>query len=519
MGTRLTIGLVVTNEKVPKHIRDLIEWASGHSAIRIAGLVVVPQLGAEAGKPAPLAAQAMWKLIHRMETRRLKSSKFSEAFEYAEASVAVLPNSGVGDLDLLLLCGAGSPGDESLPQARLGIIEVCYGNEEPHGGGPPGFWEVLQKRGKTAFFIRHRQSNSGPWCVVYRGCVPTQGYDLLNRAALLTRAHRYLKLLLERWARSGTPPETMSCFPYAGAAPRDPGFFDGMCYLAAIVGRALQFKAKSAIGLQERWGISFVKQRWQNALLYEGTQIANPKGRYFADPFLFVRNGETFCFVEDFPDSEGKGVISVLKLTDGGASCMGRVIEEDFHLSFPFPFEYDGQIWICPESHQSGQIRIYRCKKFPLEWEPHSIAMDGVSAVDTMIFPSDGRWWMLTNIDPGVGAETFSELHLFSASAPVGAEWVAHPMNPVLVDPQFARNAGMLKDGARLFRVSQERAFGSYGVSASISEITQLTLTGYREELKVTLQPEFRAGLTGMHHFHSVDGVCVWDHKRWERVR
>ena len=92
-------------------------------------------------------------------------------------------------------------------------------------------------------------------------------------------------------------------------------------------------------------------------------------------------------------------------------------------------------------------------------------------------------------------------------------------MNPVLVDPQFARNAGMLKDGARLFRVSQERAFGSYGVSASISEITQLTSTEYREELKVSLHPEFRAGLTGMHHVHSAGGISVWDHKRWERVR
>lgn len=515
MGVPLTIGLIVNDKKVPKHVNELIEWANGQPAIRVAGLIVVPEGDAER---VPLAAQAVWEMIRRLEARRLKGSHFSGAFERSDAVVGTLSTNDAAHLDLLIQCDNVGHMDGVLPHARLGVIELGYGDDRAQRGGPPGLWEVLQKRGKTGFFIRHRDSNSARWRVVYRGFVPTQGYSLLNRAALLTRVQRYLKLLIEGVARSDALPTAMTCFPYAGVAPRAPGFFDGIRYIAAVLSRALQFKAKSALGLQERWGISFVQQDWQNASLWEGQRIENPPGRYFADPFLFVRDGETFCFVEDFPDSEGKGVISVLKMGEGSASFMGRVIEENFHLSFPFPFEYDGQLWMCPESHQSGQIRIYRCKKFPLEWELHSIAMEGVSAVDTMIFPSDGRWWMLTNIDSAVGTETFSELHLFSAPTPVGAEWVAHPMNPVLVDPQFARNAGMLRDGERLFRVSQERAFGSYGVSASISEITQLTATGYREALQLTLHPQFRVGLTGMHHFHSAGGVSVWDHKRWERA-
>ena len=36
-----------------------------------------------------------------------------------------------------------------------------------------------------------------------------------------------------------------------------------------------------------------------------------------------------------------------------------------------------------PESHQSKDIRIYKCTKFPLKWKLHGILMKNVSAVFT----------------------------------------------------------------------------------------------------------------------------------------
>ena len=50
---------------------------------------------------------------------------------------------------------------------------------------------------------------------------------------------------------------------------------------------------------------------------------------------------------------------------------LGPVLEENFHLSFPYIFEYKDKIFMCPETHQKKEIRIYICEDFPLKWKFH----------------------------------------------------------------------------------------------------------------------------------------------------
>ena len=73
---------------------------------------------------------------------------------------------------------------------------------------------------------------------------------------------------------------------------------------------------------------------------------------------------------------------------------LGPVIVEPYHLSFPFLFTHEGTLYMCPECSGSGQIRVYRCTGFPLQWELAAVLMENVSAADTMLFPRDGRWWI-----------------------------------------------------------------------------------------------------------------------------
>lgn len=556
MKGRLKVGIFIDDKSGLPHVNELIHWMSLQSTIEVTLLIVNSTESSEytwskskglddssISESKSTLDGIVWTALLRLDRRRLLNSKAyaalvasinvveaerrnieirrlgAHAGNAAPLSEADLTLIKLEQFDLLVQCGPSNGTDEAATCARLGMIDISFGDERILCGEPAGFWETLLGQDKTGFSIRHLGHDQRSWRVIVAGSFPTQAYYLLNRAALLVRSVRHLKLLLTRVALSGELPEAARSSPSGGMSLDYPRTLDGIRYICVILARALTAKARALVGLEERWGVSFTDRNWQDAVLGRGRQVENPKGRFFADPFLISVKDETFCFVEDYIDSKGKGVVSVLKMGSEKASLIGQAIEEDFHLSFPYVFEYENQLFMCPESHQAGQIRIYRCAEFPLKWELHSIAMEGVSAVDTMIFSSNGRWWMLTNIDSIAGAETFSELHLFSALTPVGAEWIAHSMNPLIVDPEFARNAGLLRNGAEIFRVSQARAFGAYGVSASISEIKKMDDADYHEELVTTLRPTFERGLSGLHHFHSAGGYSVWDHKRRERPR
>ena len=100
----------------------------------------------------------------------------------------------------------------------------------------------------------------------------------------------------------------------------------------------------------------------------------------------------TFACVEDYDYRTQKGSISAYKISPSGHESVGTVLDEDFHLSYPYIFEYENEIYMCPETHKKKEIRIYKCLEFPNKWEFHKTLMRDVSAVDTNIFEYNGMW-------------------------------------------------------------------------------------------------------------------------------
>jgi hypothetical protein len=153
-----------------------------------------------------------------------------------------------------------------------------------------------------------------------------------------------------------------------------------------------------------------------------------------------------------------------------------------------------------------------------LQWEMHSVAIDNLAAVDSMIFPAHGKWWMLAGVLPQGDAKRFPELHLFSAPDPVSGQWQSHPQNPLKIDPEFARNGGLLRKGEKLYRVAQAFAFSAYGASVNISEVHKLSESNYDEFLVARVDAHVKPGVTGLHHIDSIDGLTVWDEKRLQSI-
>jgi hypothetical protein len=216
--------------------------------------------------------------------------------------------------------------------------------------------------------------------------------------------------------------------------------------------------------------------------------MPDPGHRFFADPFPITREGRTYVFVEDLDHRVGKGLISVLPFDANGPSGEPVVVlEEPWHLSYPYLIEHDGELWMIPESSNASDVALYRCTRFPDRWERAATLLDGLALSDATVFEDGGRWWMMGTLHDGDGGWS-DVLALYSAPSLFGP-WTAHPGNPVMIDRTAARPAGapFRRDG-RLFRPVQDCSDG-YGSALAIAEITRLDDSGFTQEVRHRLAP------------------------------
>ena len=175
-------------------------------------------------------------------------------------------------------------------------------------------------------------------------------------------------------------------------------------------------------------------------------------------------------------------------------------------------FKYENEIFMCPETHDKKEIRVYKCIDFPTKWEFHKTLMKDVSAADTIIFKHDNRWWLLMNIDQSCVADHDCQLHIFSADNPLSEEWVAHENNPVIFDPLVARNGGLILSDNEIYRVFQRQGFDMYGEACGIAKIIRLSPTEYVEEICSTIEPKFFDNIKGTHTYNFDSDLIVLDY-------
>ena len=550
---KLKIGLIVDGPQVTKYVYDLIEWTRNTDSIRISHLVIqdLPvEVGSRRSRISALfrkslvahARTALWKLKERLESRRLTRIKAFRGCNLTYDGRQVVPGEirirpvvspsgfvyrfGATDVaqvreagfDLLLRCGSGILRGDILSCARLGVLSFHHGDNRINRGGPAGFWEIYHRQDRTGFVLQRLTEELDGGDVVLRGYIPTQDTHLLNAATLYAKSFYRLRLLLTRIAQTGQLPEPEAHYPFTGRPLVTPGLSQVLRYLLRQLARSAKARVRKALHYRERWDIYFTDAGWRRAVMWRGTRVNNRVGHFLADPFVTTRDGRTCLFAEDFVFDTGKGHITAFELTDAGARELGTVLKEEFHLSFPFLFEFEGALFMCPETREAGEIRIYECRDFPLKWQLRTVAMRNVVAADTMIFPKNGLWWMLSNISQTEPHDCSSELYLFWATTPLSDAWKPHPRNPIVNDPLCARNGGLLIDDHELVRVAQSSGFGSYGAAARLFRITRISPDDYAEEPVSSITPDFATGIHGSHHFHSNGRYSVWDSKQWKRV-
>ncbi len=549
----LKIGLLVSSTLSNKYEYDLALWARGRANIKISHLIVYARhRDSEWGRVADiflrqglyaLLSKLLFRLIVSVEKLLLKRNSLHsdhyQIFDLGKLVDEVLTISPIVsksgfvyrfsaedierikalDFDLLIRCGAGILHGDVLHASRLGIISIHHGDNRINRGSPAGFWECYYEWPQTGFVIQRLTEELDAGEVLVRGSFGTRFYYSLNQAHLCKKSNAHLKNLLNRIASTGelpSPENTPS--PYSGILYRTPELHQSVAYGFKVLKRIAKRRIPKMLMLREKWGISLLSGKWDKSVLWRSTEVKNPRGRYWADPFLFSYQGRTFCFVEDFVCKTNRAHITALEIVGTKVVEHGIAVKEPFHLSFPFLFQYKGELYMCPECSESGQIRIYRCTEFPLKWELQKVVMEGVSAADTMLFEKGGQWWMLTSLDESGVVDHCSELYLFSSDSPLDTNWTPHPLNPIRIDASGGRNAGLIIDGEKLFRLAQRQGFDQYGQGLLVYEIKIISESVYLEELVSEINPTFRRGLRGTHHLSTDGKTTVIDHCRMTAV-
>jgi hypothetical protein len=252
-------------------------------------------------------------------------------------------------------------------------------------------------------------------------------------------------------------------------------------------------------------GLDYASLRWE-AL----RPILPDKDRYWGDPFVIERGDRYYVFVEEKVYAEGRGHIACL-IVDAEDQLAGRqvVLEREYHLSYPFVFEHEGQTYMVPETAGHRTIEVYRCTRFPDQWELHGTLMEGIYAVDATLLEHGGRWWMFANVKEE-GGSSLNALHLFWAQSPLAEAWTPHPRNPIVSDLGSARPAGriFMHDG-QLIRPSQDSR-QRYGHALKFNRITGLSTEDYREETIAEFAPR-GSGIQATHTFNQAGGLTVID--------
>jgi hypothetical protein len=195
---------------------------------------------------------------------------------------------------------------------------------------------------------------------------------------------------------------------------------------------------------------------------------------------------------------------------DGEAGAPQIALECSYHLSYPFIFEWEGALYMMPETATNGTLEVYRCEEFPLRWRLERVVLDNISAYDATLWKDGERWWMFVNVaEPG--ADSSDELHLYWSTTPLGP-WTPHRANPIVSDVRSARPAGPIfpRDGM-LYRPSQDCSL-AYGHSVLVNRVDVLNEDEYRETTVQRVSPGWRKDILHVHTFGGTQRLRVVDY-------
>ena len=446
-----------------------------------------------------------------------RQTRFSDYFDDGDVD-RILEH----DLDVALRLGFRILRGRSLRIARYGVWSYHHGDNLANRGGPPGFWEVMERAPTTGSVLQILSEELDAGRVIYRSQARTSPMSVTkNRAGYFWKSSEFVIRKLRDLYADGesalVDPEPKARHPQTYShrlyvAPTNREFAP---HLARLVTRYAGAKWRELTTV-DQWALGFhfgpksLTGNVPDLSPFRFTRIVPPIDRIWADPFPLFVDGRYYVLFEELLFRSPKGRICGFELDEKGVvGDAVPVLERDHHLSYPYTFEWNGDRYMIPESVANRTVDLYRAVKAPYEWKFERTLLNDVRLVDSTVVEIDGRWWMFAGA-VSRGGSRGDELNIYHADSPLGP-WCPHRRNPVVSDVRHARPAGrVFQVGDTWYRPAQNCS-RRYGWAITLRRIVRLDPSEFVEETVSTLTPDWHRSLLGTHTVNAVNGLTVID--------
>ena len=529
----LAVGLLIDSLKAPAWVARVVREVQAGDYAEIAAVIVNRTHDAPLGERAGFNGLlfGVFRLLDR-----LMSGAFNNPFkridiatdvQSAETIAAAPRISGATvrfddadlarirrlKLDVLLCFGFPTLRGGILDAAEYGAWSYRHGQDGARGGSHGLFWDMYDRNTVSSVVLRIDGPSPRGGRVIYRsvGSVRAWSYSRNVRNHYWKSARfvpRRLQLLFEQgFPAIEKPAESGACpAQNRGRVPTNREMLRFLPRHAALLAREA-FRDK-------KWFLAVnADPRPAHLAPVDGEEIKihrAPPGRFWADPFPVVVDGQIWVFFEDYRSSSKKAVISCAPVSsDGVLGDVSTALERSYHLSYPFILEHEGELYMMPETWAEGRVELWRSRKFPDDWVLERVLLDGLKMSDPTMHRQDGKLWLFGAVSEA-REWVNDELHVYMADALDGA-WRPHPANPVVSDCRHARPAGRLfSRGGELIRPGQDCS-GNYGRGITLNRVEKLTPDCYAETTVGRIDGAWLPGSSGSHTLNYAGGLEFLD--------
>lgn len=227
---------------------------------------------------------------------------------------------------------------------------------------------------------------------------------------------------------------------------------------------------------------------------------------FIADPFILQEGNSLYLFFEVKDKQSGLGMISYAQSTNAvDWEYKGVVLQESYHLSYPYIFKYQDSYYMIPESHQDNSVKLYIALEFPHKWTYKTTLITGRDYTDASIFRYNNKFWMF------VSQSDNSVCYLFYAES-LEQGWQEHKQSPIVInDAGCSRPAGRIfqSEQGKILRPAQDcRQY--YGDGIRLFEVQEIDENNYKEK-EIKLIPRQNSSHREFHfRQHHLDAV-LWE--------
>ncbi len=430
-------------------------------------------------------------------------------------------------LDLLLNFGQHSIPKNILPHAKYGIWSLFFGST-PKQQAMPLFDEIYQNKPYVTISLwQHSNSANETIPIDQMNVAINTLFYISNINYAYWKSYKLVVRNIKRLAKEGER--------FISIKPNDLYFFKDVIYvkpnnlqlilLLSKLMKRISLKILERLLYKEQWVLYYAKNESNQTLVSSLDQylpLLPTKDFFWADPFVVDKGNSSYIFFEELPFASNKGHLCVVALnhdTDTVSKPV-KIMDKNYHLSYPFVFEYENDYYMIPESSADKKIKLYRAKNFPDNWEEYMVLMDNIEAIDATLHYHNNQWWLFACIIEKNDLFVGEDLHIFYSDCLFSRQWTPHPMNPVVSDIARARPAGKIFEfGGALYRPSQNST-QRYGRCTNFNKIEYLDEHHYKERFISEITPDYIDGAISIHTFNTSEKLTIIDaQKRVSRLK